>query len=233
MVEAVIEAALFDFSGTLFRLEEDDSWFAGMQLDDAGNREVDEHVQAELMRRLTAPTGRSVDMPPDALHAWMNRDLAPHLHREAYLHVLRESGLADHHAESLYGRVIDPASWTAYPDTAAVLQGLHRRGIKTAVVSNIAFDIRPAFDALGVIDAVDEFVLSFEVGAVKPDPAIFQVALDRLGVPAAQALMVGDSDEADGGARAVGCRFALVDPLPTAQRPRGLLAALSSHGVAL
>lgn len=228
-----MQAVLFDFSGTLFRLEEDTSWFTGMTLDSEEDREIDGHVQAELMRRLTAPTGRSVAMTPAALQAWVNRDLAPHLHREAYLHVLAQSGLARHHAEALYSKVIDPACWSSYPDTAAVLDGLHRRDIKTAVVSNIAFDIRPAFQALGIAEAVDEFVLSFEVGAVKPDPAIFQTALDRLGVPARHALMVGDSDEADGGARAVGCRFALVDPLPTTQRSDGLRAALSAHGLDL
>lgn len=43
--------------------------------------------------------------------------------------------------------------------------------------------------------------------------------------------MIGDSEEADGGARAVGCRFALVDPLPTAQRPDGLITALRSAGI--
>lgn len=225
-----LDAVLFDFSGTLFRLEEDESWFAGMTLDSDESREVDGHVQAELMRRLTAPTGRSVSMTPEALEAWMNRDLAPHLHREAYLHVLRESGLARHHAEALYSKVIDPACWTPYPDTATVLAGLQRHGVKTAVVSNIAFDLRPAFDGVGT---VDEFVLSFEVGAVKPDPAIFQTALDRVGVPADRALMVGDSDEADGGARALGCAFALVDPLPTPDRRDGLVAALGAHGIRL
>ncbi|GJF12290.1 hydrolase [Mycolicibacterium cyprinidarum] len=226
-----IHAVLFDFSGTLFRLEEDQSWFAGMEPDDAESLAVGGHVQAELMRRLTAPTGSSVHMTPQALEAWMNRDLAPHLHREAYLHVLRESGLARHHAESLYARVIDPTSWTPYPDTAAALGGLHRRGVKTAVVSNIAFDVRPAFDRIGSAADVDEFVLSFEVGAVKPDPAIFETALQRLGVPAERTLMVGDSDEADGGARALGCSFALVDPLPTSDRPDGLIAALTPHGL--
>lgn len=225
-----LDAVLFDFSGTLFRLEEEQSWFDGMTLDSAGDREVDEHVQAELMRRLTAPTGRSVSMTPEALEVWMHRDLAPHLHREAYLHVLRESGLARDHAESLYSRVIDPQSWTPYPDTATVLDGLRRRGIRTAVVSNIAFDLRPAFDGVA---AVDEYVLSFEVGAVKPDPAIFQAALDRLGVPAERSLMVGDSDEADGGARALGCAFALVDPLPTRDRRDGLVAALWANGIQL
>jgi len=225
-----MEAVLFDYSGTLFRLEGDASWFEGITVDE---REVDEHVQAELMRRLTAPVGQHVEMTPEAYHAWINRDLAPHLHREAYLHVLRESGLADHHAETLYGRAIDPSSWTPYPDTAEVLKGLHRQGVKTAVVSNIAFDVRPAFVDLGVADYVGEFVLSFEVGVVKPDAAIFETALSRLGVEAAHAVMVGDSDEADGGARAVGCGFALVDPLPTSQRTDGLRSALTEYGIAV
>jgi len=235
---AEVQAVLFDYSGTLFRLEEDESWFEGIKVDE---REVDGHVQAELMRRLTAPVGFHGEMTPrsdvaakaapEAYHAWVNRDLAPHLHREAYLHVLRESGLADHHAEALYNRVIDPSSWTPYPDTAVVLKGLHRQGIKTAVVSNIAFDVRPAFAAIGVADYVDEFVLSFEVGAIKPDAAIFETALARLGVEAAHAVMVGDSDEADGGARAVGCGFALVDPLPTVERRDGLKSALISFGM--
>jgi HAD superfamily hydrolase (TIGR01509 family) len=203
-----VRAVLFDFSGTLFRLEEDDSWFAGMQVDE-----------------------RSVDMDPQTYEAWVNRDLAPHLHREAYLHVLRESGLADHHAELLYGRVIDPSSWTPYPDTATVLASLHERGIKTAVVSNIPFDVRPAFGSIGAADHVTEFVLSFEVGVVKPKPEIFETALSRLGVGAADALMVGDSEEADGAARGVGIGFALVDPLPTTQRPDGLIEALNANGV--
>ncbi|WP_197373348.1 HAD family hydrolase [Mycolicibacterium baixiangningiae] len=228
MAEMTVRAALFDFSGTLFRLEEDDSWFTGIEVH---SREIDGHVQAELLRRLTAPTGRSVKMTPEADHAWVNRDLAPHLHREAYLHVLRESGLADHHAEQLYRRVIDPSSWTPYPDTAEVLAGLHRQGIKTAVVSNIAFDVRPAFAAVGADGDVDEFVLSYEVGATKPSPEIFTTALSRLGVDASDAVMIGDSDEADGGARDVGCQFLLVDPLPTEQRPTGLRDALADIGI--
>jgi HAD superfamily hydrolase (TIGR01509 family) len=223
-----LAAALFDFSGTLFRLEEDASWFEGISVND---KAVDEHVQAELIRRLTAPTGRSVEMGPAEYHAWVNRDLAPHLHREAYLHVLRESGVSDHHAESLYQRIIDPTSWTPYPDTAEVLAKLSALGVRTAVVSNIAFNLRPAFAAIGADQHVDEFVLSFEVGAVKPDPRIFTTALERLGVAAADAVMVGDSDEADGGARALGCGFLLVDPLPTSERPDGLMRALREYGI--
>jgi HAD superfamily hydrolase (TIGR01509 family) len=223
-----VRAVLFDYSGTLFRLEEDDSWFEGLIVDD---KLVDGHVQVELMRRLTAPTGRPVDMGPEEYHAWVNRDLQPHLHREAYLHVLRESGMKDHHAESLYQRVIDPDSWTPYPDSAAVLERLAALGIRTAIVSNIPFNVRPAFAAAGA--AADEYVLSFEVGVVKPNHEIFEIALSRLGVSAQEAVMVGDSEEADGAARELGCGFVLVDPLPTGERPDGLLRGLRDYGLAL
>lgn len=205
-----VSAVLFDFSGTIARLEEDDSWFDGTGLD-AGRR-------AEMMDRLTNPTGSAVHP------AWEHRDLDAAMHRDAYLHALLESGLPAEHAEALYARCIDPADWTLYPDTVAVLNGLRTNGIRTAVVSNIAWDIRPVIHGAGA-DA-DEFVLSYEVGAAKPDRRIFEAALSRLGVDPAEAIMVGDSAENDGAARALGCGFILVDPLPVTQRPTGLLDPL-------
>ena len=210
-----MRAVLFDFSGTLASLEARDEWFTGTGFDAA--------QRANVMDRLTHPTA---SVPH---HAWKYRDLDPALHREAYLHVLQTSGLADEHAEELYRLVTDPAEWSVYPDTAFVLTSLRLNGIRTAVVSNIAWDIRPVLTAA----EVDEFVLSFEVGAAKPDPRIFTEALARLDVPAEQALMIGDSEENDGAARELGCSFALVDPLPIANRPTGLIDALRVHGVAL
>ncbi|MEN0140303.1 MAG: HAD family hydrolase, partial [Rhodococcus sp. (in: high G+C Gram-positive bacteria)] len=44
-------------------------------------------------------------------------------------------------------------------------------------------------------------------------------------------LMIGDSEEADGAARNVGCAFALVEPVPLAERPDGLRNALSAFGL--
>ena len=111
------------------------------------------------------------------------------------------------------------------------MESLRQNGIRTAVVSNIAWDIRTVLTAAGA-DA-DEYVLSFEVGVAKPDPRIFTEALARLAVPAAEALMVGDSEENDGAARQLGCDFALVDPLPINDRPTGLVAALRDRGLSL
>lgn len=210
-----VKAVLFDFSGTLASLEERENWFDGMGLDAT--------ARAEVMDRLTHPSA-SVAHP-----AWPHRDLDPGMHRDAYLHVLRESGLSEQHAEDLYRRVIDPAEWQVYPDTVDVLNTLRDNGIRTAVVSNIAWDIRAVLKEAGA--EADEVVLSYEVGAAKPDPAIFQAALSRLDVAARDALMVGDSPENDGAAAQLGCSFALVDPLPIAQRPTGLVDALRSAGV--
>jgi HAD superfamily hydrolase (TIGR01509 family) len=225
-----IRAVLFDFSGTLFRLEQDETWLA--DLTDHDGERLDVEAQTELMRRMTAPVGQVVALDDEHHHAWKNRDLDPALHRKVYLKVLKQSGVprADQ-ALALYDRLISPTQWTPYPDTETVLKGAAGKGLRVGVLSNIAFDIRPAFSSRGWDAYVDEFVLSFEVGAIKPDPAIFQTAVDRLGVPAGETLMVGDSEEADGGAKALGCAFTLVDPLPTAKRADGLLSALRSHGV--
>lgn len=215
MPSAELKAVLFDFSGTLARLEEDDSWFDGMELDDS--------MRAEVMDRMTHPTATV------SHHAWDHRDLDPVMHREAYLHVLRDAGLSDEHCESLYRRCTDPGEWQVYPDTAMVLNTLRTKGIRTAVVSNIAWDIRTVLEAAGA--HADEVVLSFEVGAAKPDPRIFEAALAQLGVDPAEALMVGDSEENDGAAQVLGCAFALVDPRPLAERPTGLIDALREHGL--
>ncbi|MER7014967.1 HAD-IA family hydrolase [Saccharopolyspora sp. NPDC000359] len=219
-----LRAVLFDFSGTLFRLEEDPSWYA--DLTDADGAPFDLAAQAEIMRRMTAPTGQVVQLDAEYQHAWDNRDLDPELHRKVYVEVLRSSGVPDGQAEGLYERLIDPDYWTEYPDAAEVLRRLRESGVKVGVISNIAFDIRPAFERIGVTQYVDEFLLSYLEGVIKPDAKIFLRACERLGVAPEEALMVGDSEEADGGAAAVGCQVAIVEPVPTAERREGLLTAV-------
>lgn len=226
-----ITAALFDFSGTLFRLEDNSDWDEHL-VDESGDP-LNAGARAELLRRMTAPVGLPVEMDDAGIHAWENRDRDPKLHHQAYLDLLAKSGVPQRsRAEALYELLIDPNSWVPYPDTEEVLKSLSQKGIRTAVLSNIAFDIRPAFASRGWDEWVDEFVLSYQVGAVKPEPEIFEYALAQLDVDGERALMVGDSEIADGAAVQLGCQFALVDALPTAQRPRALLDALTKFGLA-
>ncbi|MFX0576508.1 HAD family hydrolase [Nocardia nepalensis] len=222
-----IEAVLFDFSGTLFRLEPDEVW------DDMVGPDGKPLDQAAILDRMTTPVGHGARFDAAGRTAWERRDLDPAMHRTAYLEVLRQAGVPTQAlVERLYDWMLDPLAWTPYPDTGAVLKTLAAQDIPVAVVSNIAFDIRPAFAAGGWDRLVAAHTLSFEVGAVKPDPRIFLTALDRLGVRPESALMVGDSAEADGGAVAAGCGFALVDPLPTADRAEGLLDVLRRYELA-
>ncbi|EOM76867.1 HAD family hydrolase [Rhodococcus rhodnii] len=228
MGTAPLHAVLFDFSGTLFRLEAKPSW--SRLFVDADGTPMDDAHRAEIMRRVTAPVGRSVPMEGDDAYAWENRDLDPALHRRAYQHVLAHSGIADATArDELYGLLVDPDGWTPYPDTGDVLREVHEKGMRTAVLSNIAFDPRPAFAERGWDRWVDTFVLSFQVGAVKPDLRIFEIALDRLGADPQRTLMVGDSEEADGAAAALGVTVTLVEPLPTAERPHALVDAVRPY----
>ena len=62
-------------------------------------------------------------------------------------------------------------------------------------------------------------VTSAQAGAPKPEPAVFTLALELLGVQPSRALHVGDSDSDEAGASAAGMHFA---PAPLAQAVQGL-----------
>lgn len=227
-----IKAVLFDFSGTLFRFQHRDDWFA--DLHDEDGRPLHLEAQAEIMRRMTRPVGLSVDLAPDDVTAWQQRDLDPGLHRKAYLAILRASGLSvPGHAEALYARLSDTDSWVPFLDTVEVIRGIKAAGLPVGIVSNIPFDLRPIFARHGIGDLIDAYALSFEVGVIKPDPTIFHAALDPIGVAPSDALMVGDSEEADGGARELGAAFELVVDEAPELRPRALLDAVGKHSIQL
>ncbi|HSB66241.1 MAG TPA: HAD family phosphatase [Anaerolineales bacterium] len=72
------------------------------------------------------------------------------------------------------------------------IRTLHKT-YKTALLSNSADDLRRRIaDEWHFEDAFDTMIISAEVGVAKPDPKIFQLALDRLGVKASEAIFVDD-----------------------------------------
>src|SRR5207249_2093374 len=79
----------------------------------------------------------------------------------------------------------------------ALLDSLRDRGLRTAIVANAWPEpgrlLRGDAERLGVADRMDTMVFSTDAGVRKPDPAIFQRALDELGVDGTSALFVGDS----------------------------------------
>lgn len=103
------------------------------------------------------------------------------------------------------------------PDAEAALQKLRRLGLAVAVVSNWDAGLAGHLDGLGLGDV--SVVTSAQAGAPKPDPAVFRLALELLGVQPGRALHVGDSDSDEAGAAAAGMRFA---PAPLAQAVEAL-----------
>jgi putative hydrolase of the HAD superfamily len=115
-----------------------------------------------------------------------------------------------------------PRTFTVADDVVNALRTLRSSHVAVGVVTNGPPTQRTKLEVSGLIDEVDVVCVSGEVGAHKPDRAIFDLALKSLGSPSA-AWMVGDSPEADvAGAHAAGIPAAWVSRgrnWPAAQRP--------------
>lgn len=168
-------AVLFDFSGTLFRVESTESWLRGALAE--AQMELAEAELAEAAQALEAmgalPGGIDPSwLPEDVASVWGVRDKSSELHRAAYTGLSRHVPLPDDRLHDLlYDRHMAPAAWGPYPDAADVLGALRERGIGVGVVSNIGWDLRPVFREHGLDAYVDAYVLSYEHGIQKPDPA--------------------------------------------------------------
>src|SRR3954469_2126780 len=97
--------------------------------------------------------------------------------------------------------------------THALLETLRDRGLKLGLVSN-AIDppdlLHRDLAELGVAERLDVAVFSSEVGRRKPDPLIFERALERLDAAPERSLFVGDTLATDiTGAAALGMRTCL------------------------
>jgi HAD superfamily hydrolase (TIGR01509 family) len=98
-----------------------------------------------------------------------------------------------------------------YDDSLPVLRSLRDRGVKTVLVSNCSFNTRPAVDRLGLEDEFDAVILSFELGIMKPDPAIYREALLLAGaVDPGRAVFVDDQPDYCDGAAALGIDTRLI-----------------------
>jgi putative hydrolase of the HAD superfamily len=89
-------------------------------------------------------------------------------------------------------------AWELYPDVEPMLVAVKALGTVTiGIVSDWGSNLRPIIAELGLDNYVDFVLPSGAVGVAKPNPAFFAMALDRAGVSAEGALMVGDSYRAD------------------------------------
>ena len=102
---------------------------------------------------------------------------------------------------------------TADPDAEAALRLARTRGLAVGVISNSNGWVEWILESVGLRRHLDFVLDSHVVGVEKPAAAIFEMALTRAGVRAAEALYVGDLYAVDVlGARRAGLTAVLLDP---------------------
>ncbi|MBV9213896.1 MAG: HAD-IA family hydrolase [Actinobacteria bacterium] len=198
-----LTAVLLDSLGTLLRME----------------------PPAPRLRKSLARLG--FDVPPDAAESAVRAEISYYL--EHHMEGRDASSLADLRnrcaavvldqlalpglsLEAVRPVLLESLHFEAFPDTAPSLAQLRERGLRLVVASNWDCSLREVLRARGIEPLVDEVVTSAEVGARKPDAALFRAALEAAGTDANDAVHVGDSPENDvAGAEAAGIRPVLVD----------------------
>jgi HAD superfamily hydrolase (TIGR01509 family) len=137
------------------------------------------------------------------------RDISPARHRQVFGALMeRHPDVDDRLVQALYDVMLE--TWLPYDDALPTLRELKRRGMKTALISNIGRDVRTVLERSSMAGLFDAVVLSYEVGALKPHASIFERALAAVGTEPGNALMVGDSARDDAGAALIGIRTLLL-----------------------
>jgi HAD superfamily hydrolase (TIGR01509 family) len=121
---------------------------------------------------------------------------------------LRDLGVALESWRLTEVAALERATWSRglhlHHDALPMIRQLRRDGYRLAVVSNCGYQTAAWVEALGLAREVDAVVLSCEVGALKPEPAIFHAALGLLEMEAGRAVLVDDVAAHLDAARALG-----------------------------
>jgi putative hydrolase of the HAD superfamily len=195
---------LFDFGGTLdaegvpwkerfFRLASEEGLVLPREEFDRAFYGATDVLEGTISR--TAGFRETVDRVAGGLGARLGREEA----------LLRRVG--DRFADDSLGQLAQ---------SAALLARL-RETYRIGIVSNFYGNLQAVLDETGLSPSVVVAVDSTLVGCKKPDPRIFQAALDPLNASPSDAVFIGDSPGRDmAGARAMGMRHVWLRPDPAA-----------------
>ena len=167
-------AVLFDLDGTLLDTIAD--------LADAANLAL-----AELGRPARTQ---------DEIHSFVGKGI-PHLVRRCMTEGTQATEAEIEHAVAVFRRHyarVNGVRTRIYPGVTDTLDAMRARGLRLAVVTNKAeaFTL-PLLERMAIAHYFDAVVSGDTLPVKKPDPAVVNLACERLGVSAAEALMIGDS----------------------------------------
>lgn len=135
--------------------------------------------------------------------------------RGIYESFLTDVGITEDHDtlfDALYERFTDLASYRLHPDALPTLERLRKAELRLGVISNFEEWLERLLESLEVSHFFEVTVISGVEGVEKPDPKIFEIALERTGVAARDTVYVGDHPFFDvEAAEKVGMRAVLID----------------------
>lgn len=204
---AHLDAVLFDAGGTLVELD-----YAFIT---ARAAEHGVSLRPEALRRGEAVSRRQIDRGARKAGRVVGTDAARRFRYFASL--LEATGVPAKRAERICDALEDDHArdslWrVAIEGAVETLEALRARGLETAVVSNADGRVASILENAGLAAHLTLIVDSHLEGVEKPDPAIFRLALSRLGIDAGRAAYVGDIYSIDAlGARAAGLTPVLLD----------------------
>jgi putative hydrolase of the HAD superfamily len=205
-------AVLFDFDGTLVFYEPDSSDLVSAFCADIGqplSAEAERRGRRIRHRYFVDPAIRDQldGMPPEQF--WL------HYHRYL-LDSVGVHGDLDRLAQKMTERNTDLEVTYHCPEAGRrTLAELRDRGFRLGLITNRSNPERfyELLDRMDLRDSFDMVLASGEVGVSKPEPGIFEAALDELGVEAGESVYVGDNYWADVvGAQRAGVAPILLDP---------------------
>lgn len=212
-----LEAVFFDAAGTLIRLREPvGTTYTGharaFGLQEPFSGELCEQIDRSF-RRVFSRHEPLVFHEPEGLQIGkLERDWWRRLVKETFQGIAEIKDFGGFF-DSLYNLYSTSKAWALEPGCSEVLEGLHGRSVRVAVVSNFDSRLPGLLETLGISHLLSEVVFSSGAGCAKPDPEIFRRALDRLSVRPGDCWHVGDDPEDDlRGAVQAGIRPILYDP---------------------
>ena len=200
-----LKALMFDFGGTLAFLDYEllarEFSREGRKLDALALEHAEYAGRAAIDRYLMNDANQVVNGAYEQFfRGWMHAVGIP----EDELLECSAKFLAIHREATLW-RVVRPGTFEA-------LEVFKSAGYKLAVVSNAEGQVEADAQRFGLAPYFDVIVDSHIVGVAKPDPRIFQIALERLGVGCDEVIFAGDIYSIDvEGARAAGIEARLID----------------------
>ena len=208
-----VRAVSFDLFNTVIHLEPDRDRIQFEVLANHGISVDPKRLQRALVTMDGA--GRPYGVPDD------RNDNPPEFWSRYERELLRHAGIDIDDVESrkIAADCLDVEQhFTLYGDVAPTVLELKRRGLPTAIVSNLEQPLDQFLPDIEFSSLFDVIVTSGEVGAAKPDKRIFLEACRRLNVRPRNVLHIGDQIDGDvRGAQQAGLQAVLLD--------RGRLAA--------